>query len=312
MTAAIPRFALGLDLGGTKILAALVDAEGHAVRTWRVATPAAAGGAAVLAALGAAAEAALESLEPAQRAGLQGVGVSAAGQIDPTTGTVLYASPNLPGWTGTAVAAALSARLGLPVRCDNDGNAAAFGEWWAGAGRGCRSLVAITLGTGVGGGLILDGQVWRGGRFRGGELGHMIVQAEGAPCNCGQAGCLEVYASGTAIARLAREARPGWEPDGRAVFAAADQGDEVALAVLRRSARFLAAGIVSLTSLLDPDRFVLGGGVAGQPRYLALVREALADPALAGQRPFDQARLDLAWLGEAAGAVGAAGLFLVL
>jgi glucokinase len=162
----------------------------------------------------------------------------------------------------------------------------------------------------VGGGLVLDGKVWRGGRFRGGELGHIIVQAEGVACNCGQTGCLEAYASGTAIARLAREARPGWNADARMVFAAADAGDPAALKVLQHSARFLAAGVVSLTSLLDPDRFVIGGGVATQPRYLRLVREALADPQVAGQRPFDPERLQPAALGEAAGAVGAAGMFL--
>ena len=136
----------------------------------------------------------------------------------------------------------------------------------------------------------------------------MVVQAEGEPCNCGQRGCLEMYASGTAIARLAREARPGWEGGARAVFAAAGAGDAAAAAVLRRSTRFLAAGLVSLANVLDPDRFLLGGGVASQPRYLDLVAEALRDPALVGARGFDPAIVGHAALGEAAGAVGAAGL----
>ena len=303
------KHALGIDVGGTKILTALVDETGRVLREWRRETPAAAGGPAVLAAMGDAAEAALATVG---HGGVAGVGISAAGQIDADAGVVIYASPNLPGWTGTAIGPALQARLGLPVVVDNDGNAAAYGEYWAGAGRGASSLVAVTLGTGVGGGVVLDGQVLRGGRWRAGEIGHMVVMAEGPRCNCGQSGCLELYASGSAIARLAREARPGWEPDARAVFAAAEAGDAEALAVLRRSARILAAGLVSIASLIDPERFLLGGGVATQPRYLALVAEALADPLVSGARGFAPARLGRAALGEAAGAVGAAGLALAL
>ena len=302
--------ALRLDVGGTKTLTALVDETGRRLCERRTPTPAADGGPAVLAALGEAAERAIAALEPAERAALAGVGVSAAGQIDHARGVVAYAAPTLPGWTGTPVGPALSERLGLRVVVDNDANAAAYGEWWAGAGQGAASLVAITVGTGVGGGIVLAGQVLRGARWRGGELGHMIVQAEGVRCHCGQTGCLEAYASGTAIARLAREARPGWEPDGRAVFAAAEAGDELAQAVLRRSARVLACGIVTVLTMVDPERFLLGGGVATQPTYLGLVREALADPTVSGARGFDPERLGLAGLGEAAGAVGAAGLLL--
>ncbi len=301
------QHALGIDVGGTKILTALVDGAGRVVRQWRTPTPAAAGGPAVLAALGDAAEAALAEVG---RDGVVGVGVSAAGQIDADAGVVAYASPNLPGWTGTPVGPALRERLGLPVVVDNDGNAAAYGEWWVGAGRGARSLVVVTVGTGVGGGVVLDGRVLRGRRWRGGEIGHMIVEAEGVRCNCGQSGCLEVYASGTAIARLARAARPGWEADARAVFAAAEAGDEVAAAVLHRSTRYLAAGLVTLANVIDPDRFLLGGGVATQPRYMGLVSAALSDPSVAGERGFELASLGLAALGEAAGAVGAAGLAL--
>lgn len=301
------KHALGIDVGGTKILTALVDETGRVLREWRTPTPAARGGPAVLAALGDALEAALAEVGREQ---VVGVGVSAAGQIDVATGVVTYASPNLPGWTGTPVGRTLRDRLGLPVTVENDGNAAAYGEWWAGAGRGAGSLVVLTVGTGVGGGVLLDGRLRHGGRWRAGELGHLIVQAEGVRCNCGQTGCLEVYASGTAIARLAREARPGWDADAPAVFAAAEAGDALALAVLRRSTRFLAAGLVSIANLFDPERILIGGGVATQPRYLGLVLDALADPLVVGTRGFDTGGLALASLREAAGAVGAAGLAL--
>jgi glucokinase len=162
----------------------------------------------------------------------------------------------------------------------------------------------VTVGTGVGGGVVLGGQVLRGGRWRGGEIGHMVIDASGPRCNCGQPGCLEVFASGTAIARMAREARPGWQPTAPEVFAAAEHGDETAEAVLVSAARYLALGLVSLSSLLDADCYLLGGGVATQPSFLPRLRAALADPAVSGERGFDPSLVRLAALGEAAGAVG--------
>jgi glucokinase len=300
--------ALGVDIGGTKILTALVDAEGRVLREWRTPTDAARGGPAVMAAVEAALEACLAELPAEQQPA--GIGVSAAGQVDPTAGQIVWASPNIPGWAGTPVKARLEAALGLPVTVDNDANAAAYGEWWAGAGKGAASLVMVTVGTGVGGGIVLDGRVLRGGRFRGGEIGHMILVADGEPCNCGQRGCLEVYASGTAIARLARKHMPGWEGTAPDVFELAAQGEAEADFVLANAARNLALGLVSLTSVLDPDRFVLGGGVATAPTYMHRVRAALLDPAVAGDRGFDPARVLPAALGPAAGAVGAAGQLL--
>ncbi|MEB3197283.1 MAG: ROK family protein [Candidatus Sericytochromatia bacterium] len=304
------KFAIGLDVGGTKILAVALDETGRVQVSHRTETPARAGAAAVLESLQRAAEAVIGELPPLGQAGLQGVGVSAAGQIDVARGVVAYASPNIEGWTGTPVADVLRERLGLPIVVENDANAAAFGEWACGAAQGVASVVMVTIGTGVGGGVILDGRVWRGGRWRGGELGHMVVQARGWPCNCGQTGCLEVYASGTAIARLAREARAGWEGAAPAVFQAASDGDPVMQGLLEDSARYLAQGLVSVSSLLDPDLFILGGGVAAQPTYLPLVQRALERADVSGQRGFEVDRVRLASLGEMAGAIGAAQLAL--
>ncbi|MEB3328170.1 MAG: ROK family protein [Candidatus Sericytochromatia bacterium] len=302
--------ALGLDVGGTKVLASLLDARGGAVGEWRLPTPARAGSAAVLAALAAAAEAALADVAPATRERVVGVGVSAAGQIDVEAGVVAYASPNIAGWTGTPVGPWLAERLGLPVVVENDANAAALAEHRLGAGRGSHSLAAVTVGTGIGGGLVLDGTLWRGGRWRGGEVGHIVIEADGLRCNCGQTGCLEAYASGTAMARLASEAVPGFEGTAREVFAAAASGDAAMAGVVRRSARYLAQGLVSIASLVDPDLFVLGGGVVSQPSYLGLVRQALADPAVSGGRGPAPDVVRLAALGERAGALGAAWLAL--
>lgn len=302
--------ALGVDIGGTKILIALVDGHGRVEHEWRVATDAARGGAAVMASVVAGLGAAMRDLSPERRGVIAGIGVSAAGQVDWRTGTIAFASPNIPGWSGMPVRQTLVEAFGLPVTVDNDGNAAAFGEWWAGAGRQVVSVVVITVGTGIGGGIVNDGQVWRGSRWRGGEVGHLVIQAEGIACNCGQTGCLEVYAAGPAIARMATEACPGWHPTTREVFAAAATGDATAVGVLERSARFLAMGVVSLTSVVDPDLFLLGGGVASQPDYLGRIQTALSDSTVSGLRGFDPTRLALASLGESAGAVGAAGELL--
>lgn len=304
------RLALGVDIGGTKILTALVDEQATVLASWRTPTPAAAGGAAVLKSVEDAIAGALAELAPEQRERLVGIGISAAGQVDADVGAIAYASPNIPGWTGTRVREALSPRFELPVIVDNDANAAAYGEWWAGGGKALDSMVMITVGTGIGGGIVLNGRVLRGGRWRGGEIGHMVIDADGVRCNCGQRGCLEMYASGTAIGRMAREARPGWTPSGPEVFAAAAAGDAVAQGVLERAASYLAAGIVSLSSVLDPDGFLLGGGVSEQPAFLPLVRAALARDEVSGARGFDGQCVQLATLGAEAGAVGAAGLVL--
>jgi glucokinase len=302
--------ALGLDVGGTKILALLSDECGRVQGRYRLDTPARAGALAVVEALAEAAHHVLEGLPVAQRSALVGVGVSAAGQIDVTRGVVAYASPNIAGWTGAAVGPELSRLLDLPVCVENDANAAAYGEWVCGAGRGARSLVMLTLGTGVGGGVVLDGALLHGRNWRGAEVGHMVLFGDGVRCNCGQTGCLEAYASGSAIARLAREARAGFQGDSRAVFAAAAAGDEVMQGVVAHSARCLAQGLVSLSSLIDAERYLIGGGVASQPGYLEMVRRALQDPLVSGQRGFSPDDLQLAGLGEDAGAVGAALLAL--
>lgn len=302
--------ALGVDIGGTKVLIALVDDTGAVRRTWRTPTEAARGGPAVMASVEAGLAQVMHELSQQECAALRGVGVAAAGQVDWNAGRIVYASPNIPDWAGTEIRAILEARFQLPVTVDNDANAAAFGEWWVGGGRGVQDLVMLTIGTGVGGGVVQGGRVLRGGRWRAGEIGHMIVNADGVRCNCGQPGCLEVYASGTAIARMANEARSGWNATAPDVFTAAEAGDAVAEAVLAAAARYLAIGIVSLSSVLDPDCFLLGGGVATQPRFLPLVRRALQDPGVSGQRGFDAARLRPAALAEAAGAIGAAGELL--
>ena len=250
-------------------------------------------------------EVARHSIETAGSGQLVGIGVSSAGHVDWETGQVVAGTPNIPGWAGTQVARELQAATGVPVCCDNDGNAAAFGEAWAGAGRGRSAIVAITLGTGFGGGIYDRGRVIRGHRGGGGELGHIILVPDGRACNCGQRGCVEAYVSGTA---LAREARNLWGPDADShqVFDRARNGDAVALELVDEFARHLALILVSVFNMADPELILIGGGIARQadlfmPQVLSRVTRYLA------AKRYSADQIQLAQLGESAGVVGAAG-----
>ena len=308
-----PRLALGLDLGGTKVLAGLVSETGSVLRTWRFPTPAEGGGEAIMQALKTAAQEAIASLEPEERDQLLGIGVSSAGHIDAKTGTVIYCTPNLRGWSGMAIAGNLRAGFAthfpdLVVVADNDGNAATFGEAWCGGGQGVSDLVMMTIGTGLGGGIIVDGHLVHGSRAGGAEIGHTILMPGGLPCNCGQNGCLESYVSGTALAKAA--ARAGhWDPapSSYQLFQMARQGDEKALGLIREMAEHLATAIVTIVNFLDPERILLGGGVGEQgDLFLPMVKEAVSRRY--GERLWDADRVQMAVLGEKAGMIGAAGL----
>ena len=175
----------------------------------------------------------------------------------------MYPAPNLPGWPeeGTPLAQIVARELGgdLPVFLENDADATALAEWQFGAGRGARTMAFLTVGTGIGAGLILDGRLHRGARGAGGEVGHMAVVSEGGrACACGLSGCLEAYASGPSIVRVARERGYTGEADGRAVVAAARAGDPACLFAVRQAGEMLGRGIAALAMLLNPERVVLG------------------------------------------------------
>ncbi|AHH93526.1 ROK family protein [Kutzneria viridogrisea] len=272
------RWAVGVDVGGTKIAGALVGADGVVRGRTVVPTPARDGARAVLAAMA--------ELVRALAAGtpVVGVGVGTGGVVDAATGTVLSATDLLPGWAGTDVAGELRALTGLPVRVDNDGNALALGEHHFGAGRGLRDGVYVTVGTGIGGGIVLDGVLRRGATHSAGELGHLPVPgAEGRRCSCGATGHVEAVASGPAMTSRYREVTGEQVTDLRAIAERALAGEQAASAVLAEGGAALGAALAGLANALDPQVVVLGGGVAeiGEP-FLGPVERALRSAALPG------------------------------
>lgn len=307
---------VALDIGGTKLNAGLVDATGEVVRRQRRPTPAADGGQAVYEAV----EALIAELVAEAPGPIAAIGVGSPGHIDFASGTVAWCTPNLPGWSGMALTTRLQARFGVPAVADNDANAALYGEIWQGGAKGCQHALLLTLGTGVGGGILSHGQMIRGHRGGGAELGHIIIAIDGRPCNCGQHGCLESYASGSAIGAMARERLRGGGPSAMIdlagsveavtahhVFDAFRSGDGEAAAVMADLADHLAVGIVTLVNIFQPERLLIGGGVASQGESLmALLRTAVRRRFC--NAPLADDLLVLAELGEEAGLIGAAGL----
>jgi glucokinase len=306
-----PR-AIGIDLGGTQVRAALV-ADGTVLRRAAARTDVAGGPRAILAQFRALVDQVCGSDEWAT---LRGVGVSAPGPLDSETGTIL-GIPTLPHWTDFPLRDTLSSDLGVPVIVENDGIAAAFGEWQFGAGRGLRHLVYVTVSTGIGGGVVVDGRLMHGRRGMAGHVGHFRIAAEGPRCACGAIGCFEALAAGTALARRARET-VGESPDSQLaqrpaamieavdVVAAARAGDRFALSLLREEAECLGAGFTGLIHLYSPERVIMGGGVSNAFDLLeADIHRIIARDALP---PFRDVPVVPAGLGDNSGLVGAAAL----
>ncbi|MDA8145482.1 MAG: ROK family protein [Thermaerobacter sp.] len=307
-------YLLGVDLGGTKIEVGVVSREGVLGQRLRVPTPRGQGTAAVVDRIRAAMGEVLRRAEVAWGA-LDGVGVGAPGPLDRQAGVILEA-PNLPELNGFPLAAAL-AEGGVPLYLENDANAAALGEYRFGAGRGSADLVYVTVSTGIGGGIILGGRLYRGVSGTAGEVGHTVVEVEGPPCACGSRGCLETLASGTAIARQAAAAlAAGRESvlaaeglDAAAVYRAAGAGDVLAREITERAGYYLGVGISNLINLLNPERVILGGGVVQAGRDLFdPVERAVRERAL--KVPAAACRILPAGLGQDAGVLGAAAVVL--
>jgi glucokinase len=274
---ASPNYVLGVDLGGTNsVVGAIPDDGGEDVGLRIEDTPTAAGADAVVNTIVSMIEGVIEeaiTLKGAKREDFVGVGIGAPGPLDRKNGVVIVA-PNL-GWRDFPLRDAVADRVEIPATLDNDANCATLGEWWRGAAQGTRNVVGLTIGTGIGGGIVLDGQLYHGASDVAGEIGHTTIDSTGRYCRCGNYGCLEAYASGPAIALRAREALERDEASvlhrmvnenlstltAATVYDAANNGDALALEVVRDTAKFLGTGVANLLNLLNPDVVVITGGV---------------------------------------------------
>jgi glucokinase len=319
------RYIVGVDLGGTKIMVGALSEDGKQHYGMRsIPTHSEQGSDVVVDRIVGAIEGViLDTIAEtnAARKDFVGIGMGAPGPLDRDRGIVVVA-PNL-GWRDFPLRDLVSSRLGLPVTLDNDANCATVGEWWQGAARGGRTVVGFTIGTGIGGGVIIDGSLFHGASDVAGEVGHTTIELNGRYCKCGNYGCLEAYASGPAIATRAREvlvreesasvvpSMVGGQLDlitAQTVYDAAKQGDAVAQEIVRDTARYLGAGIASLLNILNPDIVVVAGGVtaAGDTLFVPLraeVRRRAFRPAV------EAARILPAELPGTAGVVGAVATF---
>lgn len=318
-------FAIAVDLGGTNLRIAAVQEDGTIVEKITLGTHITAGREHVISEM-------CSSIDQLRRKHrdreLKGIGIGVPGIIDMETG-LLHESPNLPGWDNYPVQTAIEQRLGTMVILENDANSAAFGEYWMGAGRGRGDLCMLTLGTGVGGGLILNGRIWRGARGMAAEMGHVTVEPDGVSCPCGNIGCLEQYASATAIRRMARE-EADREPsdamrkaltgpaefEAAQVYALAMEGDPAAKRVFERVGRALGISLAALINVLNLPMYVIGGGVSAgweafAPAMIAEIRKRsfvyeATSPEAGGE--LKKTIVARALLGGDAGLIGAARL----
>ena len=307
---------LGIDLGGTTVKLAFVNKEGAIVHKWEIPTNLVDNGIHIVSEI---ASSVKETIQKWPGATLLAAGMGAPGPVDFETGSI-YVAVNI-GWRDYPLKSRLEGKLGIPVVVDNDANVASYGEFWKGSGEGTNDLVCITLGTGVGGGIIANQELVHGVSGAGGELGHITVIPEGgAPCNCGKTGCIETIASATGIVRLSLE-EINKKPDSMLAKRHRDQGritakdlfdcvkeqDEAGGAVLDKVARYLGLTAAHVGNCINPDKIVFGGGVSR-------AGEVLLEPVRAYFRQYafgrvaESTSLECATLGNDAGVIGAAGL----
>lgn len=255
------QYAIGIDIGGTKISMVLGTEKGKILARREIPTWTGARTKACVKELAANLRALiLRSCIPPKK--ILGIGVGCPGAVDSSKGT-LPRSPNLPGWAGLPLKDILKKATGLPVCLANDANAAALGESFFGAGKNSKNFIYITVSTGIGGGIVIDGKLYEGSGFAAGEIGHMSLVPDGARCNCGKRGCLEAYASGTAVANFFRKSRfkTNERVTAREVGAAAREGNKLAIESYQCAGYYLGIGIANLLNILNPEKVVIGGGV---------------------------------------------------
>jgi len=312
---------LGIDLGGTKILTSVISPRGEMLSRDHSVTPAAKGPDGVIQAILESADRALERADiPIDR--LSAIGVGAPGLADTEAG-ILYTSPNLPGWKDVPLRDIIQEKLKKKAFLINDGNAAALGEYYFGAAKGTSHFIYVTISTGIGGGIVVDGKILNGSKGMAGEVGHMTIADEGPPCHCGNRGCWEALASGTALAKAAQKRIEAGadttilslaegkidKVTAQTVQTAAEKGDPIANELILKTAYYFGVGLANLVNIFNPEMIVIGGGLSN-------MGDRLLQPAyrVAGERSFNRAyrmvRFVRAALGRNSGVLGAAAFAL--
>jgi len=307
------EYIVGVDLGGTKIATALLDLNGKILRRVRYETTPLKSAKEVIDCL-------IHSVHKVRGdIPITGVGVASPGAVDTKRGIILNGA-NLPEWVNIPLRQEMESQLELPVQIANDANAAAWGEYYAGAGKGSKTMAYITISTGIGSGIILDGRLLLGSNGYAGELGHTMIVQDGQLCGCGQLGCWEAYASGTSIARIAKEAaekkfslmtelaaQDGTVIGAKHLFKAASLGDSVAIGVIDEATSYIASGLKNVIHTFNPDCIVIGGGVslAGDDLFAPVLEKTKR---LVMEPYRETFRIVPALLGEDVGVVGAATL----
>jgi glucokinase len=317
VTESTKRLALGIDLGGTKILTAIVSVQGETLSRDYRATPVQEGPGGVVKAIVDSANVVLRQAGIAIT-DIEAAGIGAPGISNPDTGTIIT-SPNLPGWCNVPLRDMVADKLDIKCFLVNDANAAALGELSFGAGRGARNFIYVTLSTGIGGGIVVDGRVYSGATGFAGEIGHMTIDDDGPLCNCGNKGCWEALASGRALEREARRciergedttmlACTGGELDkvtALVIQAAAEQGDKLAQRLIARTGRYVGVGLANLINIFNPELIVIGGGLSNMGNIL--LKPALKEASERAYKASWQAvRFARAELGADSGVLGAA------
>jgi glucokinase len=312
------RYVVGIDVGGTNLVAGTVAEDGsEIIGVVSEPTLAEQGPDAVV---GRIVKLAHASMADAKGKNIVGVGIGSPGPLNTKTGIVLL-TPNL-GWTNMPLREKVGSALGLPATLDNDANCAVYGEWWRGAAQGAKYVVGLTIGTGIGGGIVIDGEIYHGASDVAGEIGHMVIDANGRHCKCGNYGCIEAYASGPNIAARAVEGIGSFDSTlpqyvngdltkitAQIVYEAANDGDAYALDIVRETAHLLGAAVSSLVNIFNPDVVVICGGVtqAGDTLFKPLrseVKRRAFKPA------WDACRIVPGTLPGTAGVYGAAAVFI--
>ncbi|MCR4319606.1 MAG: ROK family protein [Candidatus Brocadiaceae bacterium] len=310
------NYAIGIDLGGTNLKAGIVDRDGKihhrlSIRTDNNADPQTISNQIfeLIAKVGAGFKPALTNII--------GIGLGSPGLVDKKGETILF-SPNLPLWRNIPIKRMVSERFSVPCVLENDANAAAWGEKWVGAGREADSLVMLTIGTGIGGGIVINKKLWRGVNNVAAEIGHMVIQMDGPKCSCGNCGCIEAYASATAMVRRFKESLKSGVPSSlkdageitaKMINDAALQGDKVSLDIIKETGHYLGVALVNIMHVLNPEVIVLTGGMIGSGDLLMNpIKQVIKEKAF--EASAKETKIVFSQLGNDAGIIGAAGCLL--